>query len=297
MNLIEDLKREFRKKDNAVTKIILINVIVFIFLGIFMVLSFITKNWHAYEFIDKQFSLPSNIREFIYRPWTLITFFFAHYVGPSISSLLHIFFNMMMFFWFGKLIAEYIGNRKLINLYILGGMVSGLFYLLIYNVFTLFLVLPPSTSVVGASGAVYAVMVAAATLLPHYTFHLVFIGPVKIAYIAAALIFLSFLGMVGANAGGSIAHLGGAITGYAFIKELQRGNDLGKPLTIFFTWIGNLFAKKPKMKVSYKKKESIDDDYIPNEEEIDAILDKISRSGYNSLTKEEKQKLFKASQK
>lgn len=294
MNLIQDLKAEFQKKDNALTKIILVNVVVFVILGIISVICHLTSNTIVFDKIYEQFILPTSLSELIYRPWTLITYFFAH----SNGDILHILFNMLALYWFGKLINEYIGGRRLLNLYILGGIVSALFYLLIFNGVNKFINIPYSPGLVGASGAVFAVMVGAATLLPTYSFQLLLIGSVRIGYIAAFYIFISFLGTTGSNAGGNIAHLGGALFGYIFIRQLQRGNDLGKPITKISEWVTGLFTRKKELKVTYRKKgNSPDANYEPDQKEIDAILDKISRSGYESLTKEEKQKLFKASQK
>jgi hypothetical protein len=209
---------------------------------------------------------------------------------------------MLFLYWFGKLIDEYLGNRRLINLYLLGGLAAGISYLLIYNLIPNF---RPAigTPLLGASGAVYAVVVGAATLMPNYTFFLLLLGPVRIKYIAAFFIVSSFVDLSNdANPGGNIAHLGGALLGFFFITQLKKGNDIGKPLTSVAEWIKKLFQPKPKLKVTHRSpvrngQAAATPHAIPNQDEIDAILDKISRSGYDSLTKEEKQKLFRASQK
>ena len=161
---------------------------------------------------------------------------------------------------------------------------------------------------VGASAAVYAITVAAATLVPNYTFFLLFFGPVKIKYIAGFYIVISFLGSVGGNAGGNIAHLGGALMGYVYIKQLQSGTDWGAWVGGVMRFFKSFFVKQPKMKVSQKrtktystanssKSSSSTASNIADQAEIDKILDKISQSGYESLSKEEKQKLFNASKK
>jgi hypothetical protein len=155
---------------------------------------------------------------------------------------------------------------------------------------------------VGASAAVDAIVVATAVLLPNYTFYLLFFGPVKIKYIAAITVFLSFLGTVGSNAGGNIAHLGGALIGFVYMKQLQAGSNWGMWITTTLDWLKNIFKAKPNVKVSYRKDKDINikpgtgaKNYT--QDEIDAILDKISADGYESLTKEEKEKLFNASKK
>jgi len=213
---------------------------------------------------------------------------------------------MLMLYWFGRLIVEYLGNQKLINLYILGALAGGTIYLLVHNLIPYYQ--ERYGVMVGASAAVYAIAIAAATLVPNYTFHLVFIGPVKIKYIAGFGILLSFLGTVGGNAGGNIAHLGGAFIGYIYIKQLQSGNDWGNWVSRIMMFFKSFFVKQSKIKVSHKKtkaqrKSSTNSNTsstaanLFNQAEIDAILDKISQSGYESLSTEEKQKLFNASKK
>jgi hypothetical protein len=171
-----------------------------------------------------------------------------------------------------------------------------------YNLIPYYQVRSSFPGMIGASGAVYAVVVGAATLMPNYTFFLFLLGPVRIKYIAAFYVILSFAQSIGSNAGGNIAHLGGALLGFIFVRQLKKGTDLGQPLTNMAEGIKKLFNRKPAMKVTYHRRDTTRPSYnttayTPNQDEIDAILDKISRSGYESLTKEEKQKLFRASQK
>jgi len=154
---------------------------------------------------------------------------------------------------------------------------------------------------IGASAAVYAIVVAAATLLPDYTFFLLLLGPVRIKYIAAFYIVLSFLGTVGTNPGGNVAHLGGALIGFVYIKQLQAGVNWGSWITVTIEWFKDLFKSKPKVKVTYRSddpvKKSKPSKSQVSQDELDAILDKISSGGYESLTKDEKEKLFNASKK
>jgi membrane associated rhomboid family serine protease len=281
-------------------QIILINVIVFLLLNIFMLMFKWTGLAGWYGYVEGNLMLPANLSVFITRPWTLVTYFFSH-VG-----IFHILFNMLFLYWFGKLVEEYLGNRRLINLYLLGGLSGGILYLLIYNLIPYYSQQIEDSVMLGASGAVFAVVVGAATLMPNYTFFMFLLGPVRIKYIAAFYIIMSFVQLsADNNPGGNLAHLGGALLGFIFIKQLKKGTDIGQPLTTLAESIRKLFARKPAMKVTYHKKESNRStvssynqaSYTPNQDEIDAILDKISRSGYESLTKEEKQKLFRASQK
>ncbi|MBO9701615.1 MAG: rhomboid family intramembrane serine protease [Sporocytophaga sp.] len=294
MNLLEDLKYQFRQKENGLTKIILINVIVYLIDTILWVFSRGFENMSLFNLIYFNQHIPPIFTNFLHKPWTLFTYFFSHDVpGPF-----HILGNMLGLYWFGRLITEYLGNRRLISLYILGGIAGAVIYLLLYNFVPYFIQHRPAIGMVGASASVFAITVAAATLLPEYYFHLVFIGPVKIKYIAAFFILISFIGSVGMNAGGNLAHLGGALLGYVFIKQLKNGRDLGKPISAVSEFINKLFTRR-KFKVSYRSsdKNFNYEDKEPDQKEIDAILDKISKSGYSSLTKREKERLFRASSK
>jgi hypothetical protein len=203
------------------------------------------------------------------------------------------------------IVRDTLGNQKVLALYFYGAIAGGISYLFMYNLIDFFIAMksPDGMGMLGASAGIYAIVVGAAVLLPDYKVHLFIIGDAKLKYIAIAVVFLSFLSTTGYNAGGNIAHLGGALLGAVFIKQLRKGNDFSKPLTKFFALLESLLAKKPKMKVvqtaSAKSKSNTDEHLTanPNEELIDKILDKISESGYESLSKEEKQILFRASQK
>jgi membrane associated rhomboid family serine protease len=299
-SIIDDFKNAFRKPNNGLIQIILINVIIFLVLVLLKVVLRISDQSGIYEWIYYKLFLPAPVMDFLARPWTLFTYMFIH----SDSDVFHILFNMLFLYWFGKLVDEYLGNRRLINLYILGGLAGGILYLIVHNTIPYFILRQPEIGMVGASAAVYAVVVGAATLMPNYTFFLFLIGPVKIKYIAAFYVVMSFAQTIGNNSGGNVAHLGGALMGFIFITQLKKGTDLGKPLTSLAESIKNLFRRKPAIRVTHHNKNNRSSAgpasptfTVPNQDEIDAILDKISRSGYESLTKEEKQKLFRASQK
>jgi membrane associated rhomboid family serine protease len=293
--LFDDFKNAFRKNDNGLIQLILINVIVFVIIKVIWVIATISESRFVYAYLTNILSIPAPIGEFITKPWSLITYFFTH------EGLFHILFNMLFLYWFGMIIKEYLGNRRLINVYILGGLAGGALYLLIYNLIPFYSNQAGNVAMIGASAAVYAIVVAAPTLIPSYTFNLLLLGPVRIIYIAAFYIFVSFINTVGPNAGGNIAHLGGALIGFLYVQQLRKGNDLGRPISYTLEKISGLFTRKPKIKVTYNNrtagKPARPGSKKPNQDEIDAILDKISVSGYESLSKEEKQKLFSASQK
>lgn len=300
-SFLEDFKNAWGKPNNALAQIIIINVIVFVVLGVFYVFGEILGAKQVFNFIYDQFSIPPLMADFIFRPWTIITYAFAH----SLNSIFHILFNMLILYWFGQLIVEYLGNQKVISIYVLGALAGAVVYLMVYNLVPYYIERSGFSGMVGASAAVYAVTVAAATLMPNFTFHLLFFGPVKIKYIAAFYIVISFLGSVGGNAGGNIAHLGGAGMGFLYIRQLQAGNDIGNWVISWMTFFKSFFVKQPKIKVTHKSTQGTSSRSSTNtasstmsdQDEIDAILDKISKSGYESLTKSEKQKLFNASKK
>lgn len=298
-SLLEEFKNAFDRPNNGHVQLIIINSIIFVALGIIMVFSTILGFESMFAIIHKQFQIPAAFQSFLGRPWTLITYAFAH----DLSGILHILFNMITLYWFGRLFVEYLGSDKLVALYVLGAIAGAVVYLLCYNLVPFFVNLSAGHEVVmvGASASINAIVVGAATLLPDYTFFLFLFGPVRIKYIAAIIVFLSFLGTIGGNAGGNLAHLGGALMGFIYIKQLQAGVNWGSWVTVTLDFFKNLFKAKPKVKVSYRKSEprqkSDSKTKRASQEEIDAILDKISDHGYEKLTKEEKEKLFNASKK
>lgn len=295
--MFDEFKSAFQRHNNAHIQLIIINIIVFVILGLLYVFLKVSGFLDVFKLIHDQFSIPPKFADFIQRPWTLITYAFAH----SLDDFFHIIMNMLMFFWFGRLFVEYLGSDKLIALYVLGALAGGTAYLLMFNFIPYFVQQSDFAGMVGASAAIYAIVVATATLLPDYTFFLLFLGPVKIKYIAAVGILISFLGTVGSNAGGNIAHLGGALIGFVYLRQLQAGNNWGSWVTITLEWFKGLFKPRSHVKVSYRKNESGKRSYKASssvsQEELDAILDKISAGGYESLTKDEKEKLFNASKK
>ncbi len=301
--LLNNLKSEINKPDNALVKLILLNTGVFAALLILRIALTLGNQQPVYQWIVDLLRVPSALPELARKPWTVFTDFFAH------EEVFHILFNMLFLYWFGRLIDEYLGTKRLIALYILGGLAGALTYVVIYNISPYFHEVVGTSRMLGASASVYAVTVGAATLLPNYTFSLLLLGPVRIKYIAIFYIILSLAQSVGPNAGGNLAHLGGALLGYIFIKMLQTGNDLGKPVYAVGNFWNRLFRKKAAIRVTYSAKTvQRNATYtkpastsriveMPDQDEVDSILDKISQSGYESLSKEEKQKLFRASQR
>ncbi|WP_303312050.1 rhomboid family intramembrane serine protease [Hymenobacter sp. BT730] len=299
MSIIHDIRTAFSRRDNALNQLLLINVLVFAVLVVLGAILHLSSGDALYARLVRLVEIPSDLPSLAWRPWTIITYAFAH-VG-----FLHILFNMLNLYWFGSLVREYLGDRKLVSIYILGALAGALLFLLSFNLVP---VLREQLGIpmLGASAAVTAIIVAAATLLPDYTFNLILLGPVRIKYIAAVVVLISLAGINSNNPGGEIAHIGGAILGYLYIKQLQRGRDLGRPVQAVGDWLGSLLSGRPRLRVTHRNRAEEAATVVatkkagprkPEQDEIDIILDKISRSGYESLSKDEKQKLFRASQK
>lgn len=296
--IADDFKKEWFRPDNILPRIIIINVVVFVVLNLIQLFCTIFNVSEVFYAVTRIFYLPAEIISFLITPWTIITYAFAH------TAFFHLLSNMLFLYWFGAIAREYLGNQRILALYIFGAVAGAVPYLIMYNTIDYFIVLRPALGMLGASASVYAIIVAAATLLPNYKVHLFLIGEVKLKYIAMAVVFLSFIAVMGSNAGGDAAHLGGALLGFVFAKEYQKGRDWSKPFIKFLNWTENIFKRKPVMRVmrneNHQGQKNNSEDYQmmnPNEEIIDKILDKISESGYESLSKEEKQVLFRASQK
>ena len=293
----DEFKNAWDKPNNALVQIIIINVVIFVVLLVLKVVLVISQHPEIYQAIVSKLMLPASIPYLLKQPWTIVTYFFTH------EGFLHIIFNMLFLFWFGRIIQEFLGQNKVIALYVLGGLAGGLFYILIYNIVPFYQGKVDVSIMLGASAGVYAVVVGAATFMPNYTFFLLFLGPVKIKYIAVFFLLMSFSLTIGNNAGGELAHLAGAGIGFLYINQLNQGNDLGNWIIQFIKWIKSFFVSKPKIKVTHRNKaqqkaqSARTMNVEADQDEIDAILDKISQSGYESLSKDEKQKLFNASKK
>ena len=222
-------------------------------------------------------------------------------------EFLHIFFNLLWLYWFGTIFIQELGLKKLLSTYLLGGFIGGIFYVVFYNLFNVFANVRDSSVALGASASIMAVVVAAATYQPDRRMHLIFIGPVKIVYIAVVMFILTSLVDFSVNSGGKIAHIGGALTGFVFAFYYRQGKDLTRGFDRIMDSIATWFKPGSKrMKVTYKRspdqKPPADDiEYrkqkAEEQKEIDHILEKISKAGYDSLTAREKELLFKMGNK
>ncbi len=284
MTLWENITYKIKYAQSKLFVLIGINVAIYLAINIPAVLEqlFVTGLGKSYilALSEEYLTMPSALDKLATRFWTPFTYMFMH------ASILHILFNMLWLYWMGQIFEDFLGKKRTVGLYIMGGLAGALFVLLAYNLVPALKVLNGIT-LIGASASVMAVVVATATLLPNYTMHLMFFGPVKLKWIALAYIVIDFLGITGFNAGGNIAHLGGALIGFIYIKRLQNGGDMiGK--------VNDLFSPRPKMRVVSRNADKVAAAYPP-QEEIDRILDKISQSGYDNLTRQEKETLSRAS--
>jgi membrane associated rhomboid family serine protease len=280
----QDIKLIFQQTGNGLMQIIAVNVAIFVLLSVGKVCLLLADKGAIFNGLLENLALSSVPKEVLTKPWTLISYFFIH------IELFHLIFNMLFLYWFGQSLSDYLGQKKIVQLYFLGGLSGAVFYLLLLNSFSYFISKGPML-LNGASAGVYAVVIGAATLRPNYKVHLFIFGEVRIKYIAAFYVIWSFIETIGTNAGGNIAHLGGAFMGLLYALNFQRNKKV--------------YVKKESKVYSFaqiaqkKTNELLDlpDSSDIQEDELNQILDKISRSGYESLSKYEKRRLFKASQK
>ena len=295
-NIITDLKNDFRKGSIS-------QQFIYINCGIFVVTSLVTIMGVLFN-VDKYpwmewLELPTWLPQFIKQPWSLLTYMLLH------AGILHLLFNMLWLYSFGQLFLMFFSARHFRGLYFLGGFCGGVLYMLAYNVFPYFSSYLYGSYLLGASASVIAIVIATAIREPEFRVSLLFFGQVRLKYLALIMIITDLLFVTSNNAGGHIAHLGGALAGWWFAAGLRKGTDVTKWINQAIDWLLGGWKvkrapKKPKMKVHYGGRAN---DYEYNarkkeqDEEVDRILDKLKKSGYGSLTTEEKKRLFDASKR
>lgn len=267
-------RQEFQSKD-MLNRIISINVFVFLFViisGIFFFLSGVQDNP-----LVKILSVPSSFETLLKRPWGILTYMFTH------KGFFHILFNMLWLFWMGRLFIKYFSEKILLVLYIVGGIFGAILYILAYNYLPVFATANPFSYAIGASASVMAIFFAVALYTPSYSVYLLFIGRVKMLHLALAFIALDLLMLPGANPGGHISHLGGALAGVLFALWARQQKPADN--------------KRKKQNYTHSKDYSYNTEKKHEKDNINQILDKISKSGYESLTAKERKDLFKSSYK
>jgi len=276
------------KSDSKLNLLIAINVAVFLLINVPAVFAwlFTGSMQTVLGLANEYLAIPAFLPKLAIRFWTPLTYMFMH------DGIFHILFNMLWLYWLGQIFEEYLGNKRIVGVYLLGGLMGAAFYVISYNLFPVFALVLPVATAVGASASVMAIVVATATLLPDYSIPIMFLGPVKLKWIAIAYVIFDFLSIAGPNSGGEIAHIGGALFGFIYIKRVQKGSD----------WVANiagLFKSGPRLSklkvVARNNNNGKRTASKPREEDVDVILDKISKVGYENLSKEEKEVLFRAS--
>jgi membrane associated rhomboid family serine protease len=247
--------------------------------------------------VGRYLALPSNIDLLGSMPWTIFTYMFTQ------EGFFHLLFNLVMLYFGGMIFLEYLSEKKLLSTYLMGGIVGAVFFIAAFNLFPVFQNVASEAVAIGASASVLAIFIAIATYVPDYTVHLFLFGRIKMKYIAIAFIAIDLLSIQDGNPGGHIAHLGGALWGFVYALQLKKGTDIYK----IFDWFRKPLTetRKSSMKFSTNRpkngKPMSDVEYntkrVATQEEIDKILDKIGKSGYASLSANEKELLFKSSNK
>lgn len=296
-NILEEIKQSFNK-GNYLTRLIYINAGVFLVVQLLSVVFYlldISNIWFTY------LELPAFFHTLMKQPWSIITYMFMH------RDLIHLIFNLLALYWFGKIFINYFSQKQLVGLYILGGIGGAIFYLIAYNITNTFQYNIFFSYLIGASASVMAIIFALVRYIPDEEINLALIGPVKLKYLGIGMLILDIIGTTSGNAGGSIAHIGGAVTGYLFGHlMINSGKDITEPINKLITWVNDFFKrnKKPKFTI-HKNTSKTDEEWNiennnrkrENNEEIDRILDKIKKTGYANLSDEEKKKLFDLSNK
>ena len=276
---------------NIAEKLIAINLAVFILSGLASALL-----GFSMDSILFWFELPKDFFSFLGKPWSLVTYSFFH------SGIGHIFWIMLILYFVGRIFLNLFDSQRFINVYFLGVILGGLVFLLSYNVFPT--LLNTNTALIGASAGVTAVLIFVCTYIPNREVRLFGLINIKLWYLGAFVVLIDLIQIAnGGNIGGRLAHLGGAFLGYFYARQSLNGKDIGEGFTKVLSIVGNLFKpreKKSPLKTVHRRntskraKGTIDYDKETRQKKIDAILDKISKSGYESLSKAEKDFLFKA---
>jgi rhomboid family protein len=294
MNIIDEIKESF-KQGTTLHKLIYLNLGLFMAVQIVRIVLLLSNSPEQYDTFLRLLAIPSNPDILIRRPWTLLTYMFLH------EGFIHILFNLLWLYWFGTIFIQELGMKKLVSTYLLGGLMGGILFVLFYNLFPVFDQVSESAIALGASASVMAIVVAVATYRPDRKMNMMFIGPVKIGYLALAMFILTSMVDFSVNTGGKIAHIGGALTGFLFAYYYRQGKDITRGfdriLDQLATW---LKPGRQNMKVTHKRSAN-DMEYNKEkgseQKEIDRILEKISKGGYDSLSSREKELLFKMSDK
>jgi membrane associated rhomboid family serine protease len=209
MGIWDNIKTTFRSGSNLI-KLIYINIAIFLLFTVVAIIGFLLNNPGLSSKLLEWFSVPASLKVLLVRPWTLITYMFTH------KDVWHILFNMLWLYWFGSIFLEYLDQRKLVAVYLLGGISGAVIYILSFNIFPVFREVVDESVAIGASASVMAIVIAIAAYVPDYTVNLLLFGRIKIKYIALAIFVLTTVMDFSVNSGGKLAHMGGAVFGYFY---------------------------------------------------------------------------------
>lgn len=297
-SITDDIKSSFQQGD-ALTRLVLVNLAVYVVYLLLRIVASLTRVPEIESYFVAFTALPSDLLKLATRPWTLVTYMFLH------QGFLHILFNMLWLYFAGQLFMEYFGGRRLLSTFLIGGLIGGALYVVFYNIFPAFEGISAISNNRGASAGVMAIVVAIATYNPRFPVRLFFVLSVPLWGIAVGFVFLDLIGLGdGQNAGGRIAHFGGAAFGFFMARAYKEGRDLTEGFSQVMDTVIGWFKSKPKIKKVYTRTagrgaksafsgNSPASNKAEDQKRMDEILDKISRSGYDSLTKDEKDHLFK----
>ncbi len=294
-SIIQEIK-SFFIRGSVLARLIGINVAIFILINLVRVFFFLWNMDGAGDAMTHWLGISSNVHVVIHRPWTLFTYMFLH------LDFFHVLFNMVVLYVGGRLFSDFIGQDRLTATYLIGGLAGAIFYIVAFNIFPVFEDVVAYAVAIGASASVLAIFVAIAVYMPNYQLPLLLLGRIRLKYIAIFFVVLDVISIDKGNPGGHLAHLGGAAWGAIYASLLKAGKDPALVIGFYLGKIARLFRKKPRMRVEYTSKRPVTDEEFNRQraedrKKMDKILDKISRSGYDSLTKEEKQLLFKMGDK
>ncbi|MBX2908474.1 MAG: rhomboid family intramembrane serine protease [Chitinophagales bacterium] len=300
-SIVEDLRYRFREGD-MVTKLIFLNVGIFFFINILKLGFFLFQNNTTYSLILHNLSLPASLQAIVKQPWAIFSYMFVH------EGFFHIIFNMLWLYWFGEIFVLYLGDKKILPLYLLGGICGALFYVASFNLIPVFKTNVGSAVLIGASASVLAIVFGAVALNPNHQVRIILLGDVRIKYIALFTLLIDIISIPRGNAGGYIAHLGGAFCGWLFIRALRNGIDISQPITKVAEVVSAPFEERERVKILQQeriknlrehaiKPSRATSEILTEQERLDSILDQISRSGYDSLSDADKKFLFEYSNK
>lgn len=287
VNILDGIKYFFLQK-SVLSRLMFVNIAIWLICLFISVFTWLF-NVSDISFVTKLFAVPSDISALAEKPWSIFTYMFLQ------EQFWHLFFNMLMLYYGGKIFLQYFSQKQLLTTYIVGGIVGALFFIMAFNAFPVFENMKGSAVALGSSASVLAILIAAATYQPEYPINFFLLGQVKMKWVAIVFVIIDFLSITTGNSGGHIAHLGGALWGFLYACMLRKNIDF------------SFFKRKPKIKVksrnadNYHQRPKSDEQYnaqrAEEQEEIDRILEKIAKNGYSSLSEKEKEYLFRQSKK